>query len=130
MQLWQELRPALRRYEKTADEVWFNQAHIFAPATTLRWTRDDGREEQYQRLKAALDEQPEMIDRVFHGGEREIGADEVLHVYDVLKRAEIPLRWERGDLLLLDNTLAAHGRTQFSGERQVLTALIRSENSR
>ncbi len=125
VQLWQELRPALRTYEKTGDEVWFNQAHIFAPATTLRWTREDGREEQYQRLKAALDEHPEMIDRVFHRGEREIDADDVMHVYDVLKRSEIPLRWERGDLLFLDNTLAGHGRTSFSGERKVLTALIR-----
>ncbi len=125
VQLWQELRPALRAYEKTGDDVWFNQAHIFAPATTLRWTRDDGREEQYQRLKSALDDHPEMIDRVFHRDEHEIDAGDVMHVYDVLKRSEIPLRWERGDLLLLDNTLAGHGRTSFSGERKVLTALIR-----
>ncbi len=125
VQLWQELRPALRTYEKTGDEVWFNQAHVFAPVTSLRWMEEDGRDEQHRRFKAALDEHPEMIDRVFHRGEREIDAGEVMHVYDVFRRSEIPLRWQRGDLLLLDNTLAAHGRTAFTGERRILTALVR-----
>lgn len=125
VQLWQELRPALRVWAQTGDEVWFNQAHIFAPASSLRWFREDGREEEFERLESALHDHPEMIDRVFHRDEREIDADDVLHVYDVLKRSEIPLRWERGDLLLLNNTLVGHGRTSFSGERKVLTALIR-----
>ena len=127
VQLWQELRPALRTYEKTGDEVWFNQAHIFAPVTTLKWAFEDGRREQWDRLRQACEEHPEMLDRVFHRDEREIDDGDVLHVYDVLKRSEIPLRWQRGDLLLLDNTLVGHGRTSFEGPRGVLTALIRDQ---
>jgi len=63
---------------------------------------------------------------VFHRGEREIDESQVLHAYGVITQAEIPLRWQRCDLLLPDNTLVAHGRTAFSGRRSVLTALIRA----
>ena len=35
------------------------------------------------------------------------------------------MTWRPGDLLLLDNILAVHGRTAFEGERRVLAALIR-----
>jgi alpha-ketoglutarate-dependent taurine dioxygenase len=31
--------------------------------------------------------------------------------------------WEAGDVLLLDNMLAAHGRAAFSGQREVLVAM-------
>ena len=86
-----------------------------------------------ERMKAALDAvaaavraHPDQFDRVFHRDEREIDQAEALHAYDVIKRSAIALQWRRGDLLLLDNTLAAHGRTPFSGTRSVLTALIRA----
>ena len=35
-------------------------------------------------------------------------------------RAEVV--WQRGDVLLVDNTIAAHGRTRFTGPRVILVA--------
>ena len=32
-------------------------------------------------------------------------------------------RWQRGDLLLLDNYLVTHGRMPFRGERKILVAI-------
>ncbi|MEM9824685.1 MAG: TauD/TfdA family dioxygenase, partial [Bacteroidota bacterium] len=32
--------------------------------------------------------------------------------------------WEKGELLVLDNILSAHGRTPFKGERSILVSMI------
>ena len=45
---------------------------------------------------------------------------EILRVYDEL---EVSFPWHRGDVLLVDNLLAAHGRNPFAGERKILVAL-------
>ncbi len=36
----------------------------------------------------------------------------------------VPHRWQRGDVLVLDNLLAAHGRMPFSGARKIALAMI------
>jgi len=54
-----------------------------------------------------------------------IDENDVLHILDLLDDAAIPVSWQRSDVLILDNILAAHGRTAFNGERVILTALIR-----
>jgi alpha-ketoglutarate-dependent taurine dioxygenase len=33
------------------------------------------------------------------------------------------VRWEAGDILLLDNMLVAHGRRAFTGPRQIVVAM-------
>ncbi|MFA8359013.1 TauD/TfdA family dioxygenase [Burkholderia ubonensis] len=124
LQLWQEVLPAMRRHPLTHDLVWFNQVHIFSPHAALRWARRDGRHALAGRLERALVEHPERLDDVCHGDGTPLDRDDVLHVADVLDAAARPVRWQRGDLLLLDNVLGGHGRRQFEGERLILTALI------
>jgi hypothetical protein len=122
--LWQEVRPATKRHPTTGDEVWFNQVHIFAPAAALAWARRDGRTEMASRLEQAMREHPEQLDCFVYADGAEIDGDDALHVYEVLEREAVPLYWNRGDLLILDNVLTAHGRLSFTGERRVLTGLI------
>lgn len=45
---------------------------------------------------------------------------EILRVYQEL---EVSFPWERGDVMLLDNILAAHARNPFRGERELLVAM-------
>jgi alpha-ketoglutarate-dependent taurine dioxygenase len=40
-----------------------------------------------------------------------------------LDSATVKFRWQRGDLLLVDNFLVAHGRMPFRGERRILVAI-------
>ncbi|MFO0146990.1 MAG: TauD/TfdA family dioxygenase [Betaproteobacteria bacterium] len=124
MTLWQEVRLATRRHPDTGDDVWFNQVHIFAPAAALAWARKDGRVEMVERLEHALRENPDQVDRfVFADGE-EIADADALYLYELMERAAVPVQWERGDLLLLDNILIGHGRRSFEGARRVLTGLV------
>jgi hypothetical protein len=45
---------------------------------------------------------------------------EVLRVYAGL---EVSFPWEAGDVLMVDNLLAAHGRNRFEGERKLLVTM-------
>ena len=127
LQLWQEILPAMKTHPRTGETVWFNQAHIFAPEASLRWSSRDGRREQWRRLSWAYAENPELVDHVFHGNGEQVSAEHAEHLFDVFVDAEVRVRWKAGDLLLLDNVLAVHGRTAFAGERRVLAALIRDQ---
>jgi hypothetical protein len=124
MTLWQEVRPPMVRHPLTADQVWYNQVHIFAPAAALIWARRDGRSGSASRLEAALRDTPHLLDCFVFADGSQIQDQDVVHVYDTLEREATPLKWERGDMLVLDNILSAHGRRRFTGERRVLTGLI------
>ncbi|MFM9445922.1 TauD/TfdA family dioxygenase [Streptomyces acidiscabies] len=41
-------------------------------------------------------------------------------VYEQVRMAE---RWQRGDIMLVDNIRVAHGREPFQGDREVLVAM-------
>jgi hypothetical protein len=60
---------------------------------------------------------------VFYGDGAPIEND----VVDLIRRlygdAAISFPWQRGDLLILDNFLVAHGREPFQGQRRILVAM-------
>jgi hypothetical protein len=121
------LRTPTKIHPVTGDEVWHNQVHIFAPASSIAWARKDARHEAADKIEEALREHPEMVDRVLHGTGEMVADEDVMHVFDVLDRAAVPVHWQRHDVLILDNILAAHGRTSFRGPRNVLAALVRDQ---
>jgi hypothetical protein len=46
--------------------------------------------------------------------------DEIREAY---RQASVVFPWRRGDILLLDNTMVAHGRKPYSGARSVIVAM-------
>lgn len=60
----------------------------------------------------------------YFGDGSEIPTEVVHKVANAFKNSSIDLDWEQGDVALLDNFRAAHGRRSFSGERKVLAALM------
>jgi len=62
-----------------------------------------------------------LTDRRF--GDGEPVADDVLaHLRDCYRAAQRRVAWETGDLLVVDNMLAAHGREPFTGPREIAVA--------
>ncbi|HEX8184573.1 MAG TPA: TauD/TfdA family dioxygenase, partial [Blastocatellia bacterium] len=109
-----QVRPAVRRHPKTAEPVWFNHIafwHISSLAPEVR--------EMF--LKEFKED--DLPYNTYYGDGTPIEDSVVEHIREAYDRATIAFPWQRGDLLMIDNMLVAHGRKPFTGERKVLTAM-------
>jgi alpha-ketoglutarate-dependent taurine dioxygenase len=113
----QQTRPAVMAHPLTNETVWFNQAHLydFNPKL-LGWGRYIGAKLFYFQKSTRLHE------IAFSDGSQ-IPRKDLYHILDVLKENTVSFPWKKGDVLVLDNILAMHGRATFSGSRRILTAL-------
>ncbi|MBD2040240.1 TauD/TfdA family dioxygenase [Microcoleus sp. FACHB-672] len=105
---------AVAKHPKTNERVWFNQAHLFHISnldTTIR-----------QELLATF--KAEDLPRNAYYGDGSPIEDSVLEaIRQVYEKETIIFPWHEGDVLLLDNMLATHGRTPFVGSRQVVVGM-------
>lgn len=111
-----QVRPAVANHPGTGQSVWFNQAHLFH-ASSLPATI-------YHSLASTMPED-EFPRHAYYGDGAPIEQDALAHIRDVYDRARELVSWQRGDVLLLDNMLTAHGRQPYGGARRVLVAMAR-----
>ncbi|WP_063784289.1 TauD/TfdA family dioxygenase [Streptomyces sp. SBT349] len=107
---------ATARHPDTGEDLWFNHA-VFFHASTLE-----------PSLHAAMAEElspQEMPTNSFYGDGTPIEPDVLDTLRAAYQRATVAFPWQRGDVLLLDNMLSAHGRAPFSGQRRVAVAMAR-----
>ena len=104
----------VERHPRTGEMVWFNQAHLFhlsrLPAEVRDWLLLALGEENLPRNVYFADGSPietEMIDEISRACEEN----------------SIAFPWRKGDVLLLDNMLTAHGRKPFVGKRKVVVGM-------
>jgi hypothetical protein len=129
VQLWQDLLPGFKTHPRTGERVWFNQVQYHAPECTLAWAVRDRRTEDAARIKQAMAEAPEMLDIIFHDDGTQLSGADAEHIFDVLVKSEIPIKWNKGDVMLVDNILAMHGRRAFRGPRRILVGMIREHEA-
>ncbi len=109
-----QVRPAVRTHPDTGERVWFNHAMFFNLSSLEPAARET--------MLAVVDES-EVPFNTFYGDGTPIEPavmDEIRGAYD---SETVKFDWQRGDLLLVDNMLAAHGREPFTGDRKVLVAM-------
>lgn len=98
----------------TGEEVWFNQAHLFHISN------------QPADIRETLEEilGVENLPRnVYYADGSEIPDEVFDEIRRVLAEQTVIFPWEAGDVLMLDNMLAAHARTPFIGKRRVVVAM-------
>lgn len=109
-----QLCQAVERHPVTGEMVWFNQAHLFHVSNLQPEVRESLEEllgeDNLPRNTYFADGSP-ISDAIF---------DEVRAVLDA---ETVSFRWESGDVLMLDNMLAAHARAPFKGPRKVVVAM-------
>ncbi len=105
---------AVARHPRTAQWVWFNQAHLFHISNLPQEVREN--------LLEVVDEE-DLPRNVYYGDGSPIEDSLLDEVRAVLEETKVVFPWYSGDVLMLDNMLAAHARSPFSGPRKVVVAM-------
>jgi alpha-ketoglutarate-dependent taurine dioxygenase len=109
-----QVRPAIATHPLTGEKVWFNHIafwHISSIESSIR--------------EALLDEYTEegMPFNIYFGDGTLIPDATVQHLRESYEAETVKFPWMKGDVLLLDNMLVAHGRSPFSGPRKIIVSL-------
>ena len=115
-----QVNQATAIHPDTGTRVWFNQAHLFHVSNLEHDVRDS--------LLATIAEQ-DLPRNTYYGNGDPIADDDLRTIRALYEAHQISFQWQRNDLLLLDNMLYSHGRTPFSGNRQVLVGMARIHGS-
>jgi alpha-ketoglutarate-dependent taurine dioxygenase len=112
-----QTRPSTLTHPETGEEVWFNQVHLydFNPRLLGMW--------RYIAAKMFYCRDHMKLHEVFFADQSQIPREDLYHILDVLEANTIHFPWQKGDVLVLDNILAMHGRAVFNGKRRILTAM-------
>jgi alpha-ketoglutarate-dependent taurine dioxygenase len=110
-----QTRPATALHPKTGQEVWFNQADGFHPSALTAAA--------YAEQIALCGAEEDFRLNVTFGDGGAIPLSSLAHIREVLRAQTIAHRWRKGDIVVLDNRLAAHGRAPFEGPRKIALAM-------
>lgn len=102
------------RHPRTGELLWFNQAHLFHPSSLGP--------DMFADLCSVFGTDGLPRDARFGDGE-EIPGEMLAHIRAAHRRHLRAFDWQAGDVLVIDNMLAAHGRHPFSGPRRVLVSM-------
>ena len=107
--------PAIARHPVTGERVWFNHCLLF----NVR-----GLEPAWLREKLLRQPAPARASNSYWGDGSEISDDTFEEVRRATDAERVVAPWAAGDLLVVDNMLAAHGRSAYAGPREVVVAMV------
>jgi amino acid adenylation domain-containing protein len=116
-----QVRQAVARHPRTGEIVWFNQAHLFHSA---------GLDGAVRHSLRALFRDEDLPSNAFYGDGSPIEDTVIAEIRRAYAEATVKFPWQAGDVLMLDNMLAAHGRAPFTGAREVMVAMAEPFDSR
>ncbi|AEV85006.1 SyrP [Actinoplanes sp. SE50] len=114
-------REAVHRHPVTGEAVWFNHLTFFH-VTTLA-------PDISEALREMLDE-ADLPTNTYYGDGAPIPDDVVAHLRDCYRRALRRFDWQRDDVLVVDNMLAAHAREPYTGARRIAVAMTEAYDER
>lgn len=109
--------PSHTRHSETGEIVWFNQIAALHPNSYTLGPAFPVFQRAYEQGRP-----PPFT--VCWGDGSEMSFDELHDIYAALDRLTVSFDWLRGDILLLDNVITAHGRNPYGGQRDVRVMLF------
>ena len=109
-----QIRPAISQHPVTGERLWFNHA-TFYHVTTL--------EPAVRQALVSHYREEDLPNNTYYGDGSPIEPAVIAHLQRAYMGEAISFSWQRGDILMLDNMLAAHGRTPFEHPRKILVAM-------
>ena len=108
------VRSAVRVHPETGERVWFNHI-VFFHNTTLP--------DEVREGVTALFSMEDLPTNTYFGDGGVIPDETVAHLRDCYERHRVRFDWQAGDVLLVDNMLACHGREPYTGDREIAVAM-------
>jgi alpha-ketoglutarate-dependent taurine dioxygenase len=109
-----QVNPATAVHPHSGEEVWFNQAHLFHYSALSEQMRDT--------MLDTFDQQS-MPRNAFFGDGTVLNEEELEIIREAYQQHTIHFKWQKQDVLLLDNMMFTHGRQPFKGDRKVLVGM-------
>jgi alpha-ketoglutarate-dependent taurine dioxygenase len=108
------VRSAIVRHPQTGENVWFNHALFFHVSSLEPGIRE-----------ALLEEfgEYDLPSNTFYGDGSPIEPDVLDEIRDAYRQETVSFPWRAGDVLVMDNMLAAHSRAPYAGTRRVLVGM-------
>jgi hypothetical protein len=106
--------PAVARHPKSGEMIFFNQlqlhhAYCLPPAV--------------RKSLESLYSVEDFPRQVYYGDGSPIEESVVESICDLYRENSVSFTWRRGDMLVLDNMLGAHGRHPYVGARKIVVAI-------
>jgi alpha-ketoglutarate-dependent taurine dioxygenase len=109
-----QVRPALATHPSTGEEVWFNHIAFWHISSLEPGVREI--------LSNEYGEEGLPYNTYYGDGSR-ISPDVIAELRRAYEAETVKFPWRKGDLLLLDNMLVAHGRSPYSGPRKIVVSM-------
>jgi len=110
----ESVRPAVRKHPATGEMVWYNQSNLWHVSNF---------EEQRRKTLLQICGEEKLPTHCYFGDGSPMSDEDLDTVRNVMWDAAVIFPWHAGDLLVVDNYMAAHGRMAFDGPRKVLVAM-------
>jgi alpha-ketoglutarate-dependent taurine dioxygenase len=109
------VRPAIATHPRTNETVWFNHVPLFHIGM---------REPSVREALLSTFQEDDLPYNVFYGDGSRIETGDLAAVCEAYEQEKVRFDWQSGDVLMIDNMLAAHGREPFTGpQRSVLVGM-------
>jgi amino acid adenylation domain-containing protein len=109
-----KIRPAIAQHPKTKEMVFFNQLPLHHISCLDAATRAS--------LLSVFGKE-NLPRNVYYGDGTPIEDSVMEEIQAVYAQAAVSFPWQAGDILMLDNMLAAHSRNPFIGSRKIVVAM-------
>ncbi|WP_091987996.1 TauD/TfdA family dioxygenase [Pseudoalteromonas denitrificans] len=105
---------AITSHPVSGEKSWFNQAHLFHVSALAEKVRTN---------LLSIIEESELPRNAYYGDGSPIKSSDLDIIRAVYDEVEVSSPWQKGDFVIVDNILAAHGRKSFEGERKVYVVM-------